>query len=81
MEATDEILLRENPNRYVIFPINYHDIWEMYKKHRSVDWNVEEVILTDDRPHWENKYITMGTITAGTRACNGLVITNLRKKR
>lgn len=55
MFETDEILLRDNPNRYVIFPIKYQDIWDMYKKHRSVDWNVEEIILTDDRPHWENK--------------------------
>ena len=55
MFETDEILLRDNPNRYVIFPIKHQDIWDMYKKHRSVDWNVEEIILTDDRPHWENK--------------------------
>ena len=55
MNETDEILLRDNPNRYVIFPIKYQDIWNMYKKHRSVDWNVEEIILTGDRQHWENK--------------------------
>lgn len=27
-----EPLLRENPRRFVIFPIQYHDIWKMYKK-------------------------------------------------
>lgn len=27
-----EPLLRENPRRFVIFPIQYHDIWQMYKK-------------------------------------------------
>lgn len=27
-----EPLLRENPNRFVIFPIQYKDIWDMYKK-------------------------------------------------
>lgn len=27
-----EPLLRENPNRFVIFPIQYKDIWAMYKK-------------------------------------------------
>lgn len=27
-----EPLLRENPKRFVIFPIKYHDIWAMYKK-------------------------------------------------
>lgn len=30
-----EPLLRENPKRFVIFPIQYHDIWEMYKKVRD----------------------------------------------
>lgn len=29
-----EPLLRENPRRFVIFPIQYHDIWQMYKKVR-----------------------------------------------
>lgn len=55
MTDSDEILLRENPNRYVMFPIKYPDIWQMYQKHRSVDWNVEEIILSDDRQHWENR--------------------------
>lgn len=31
-----EPLLRENPRRFVIFPIQYEDIWQMYKKVRVV---------------------------------------------
>lgn len=31
-DPTLEPLLRENPRRFVIFPIQYHDIWQMYKK-------------------------------------------------
>lgn len=27
-----EPLLRDNPKRFVIFPIQYKDIWDMYKK-------------------------------------------------
>lgn len=27
-----EPLLKDNPRRFVIFPIEYHDIWKMYKK-------------------------------------------------
>lgn len=27
-----EPLLKENPKRFVIFPIQYLDIWQMYKK-------------------------------------------------
>lgn len=30
-----EPLLKDNPRRFVIFPIQYHDIWQMYKKVRA----------------------------------------------
>jgi len=39
----DEPLLRENPHRFVIFPIQYHDIWQMYKKAEASFWTAEEV--------------------------------------
>lgn len=41
-----EPLLRENPRKYVIFPIQYPDIWEMYKKAEASLWTVEEVDLS-----------------------------------
>lgn len=41
-----EPLLRENPRRFVIFPIKYHDIWNMYKKAEASFWTVEEVDLS-----------------------------------
>jgi ribonucleoside-diphosphate reductase subunit M2 len=28
----DEPLLKESRNRFVLFPIQYHEIWQMYKK-------------------------------------------------
>lgn len=31
-DPTIEPLLRDNPRRFVIFPIVYEDIWQMYKK-------------------------------------------------
>lgn len=40
----DEPLLRENPRRFVVFPIEYHDIWQMYKKAEASFWTAEEVI-------------------------------------
>lgn len=43
-EAEDEPLLRENPRRFVIFPIQYPDIWKMYKQAQASFWTVEEVI-------------------------------------
>ncbi|CAK8698117.1 ribonucleoside-diphosphate reductase subunit M2 B-like isoform X1 [Clavelina lepadiformis] len=47
-----EPLLRENPQRFVIFPIQYHDIWQMYKKAEASFWTVEEVDLSKDLLHW-----------------------------
>jgi hypothetical protein len=31
-DPSKEPLLRDNPRRFVIFPIQYPDIWQMYKK-------------------------------------------------
>jgi ribonucleotide reductase beta subunit family protein with ferritin-like domain len=39
----DEPLLRENPNRFVMFPIEHWDIWGFYKKAVASFWTVEEV--------------------------------------
>ncbi|XP_041950930.1 ribonucleoside-diphosphate reductase subunit M2 isoform X2 [Alosa sapidissima] len=50
----DEPLLKENPRRFVIFPIKYHDIWQMYKKAEASFWTAEEVDLSKDLSHWES---------------------------
>ncbi|CAO1351995.1 unnamed protein product [Diamesa serratosioi] len=49
-----EPLLRDNPRRFVIFPIEYQDIWKMYKKAEASFWTVEEVDLSKDMTDWEN---------------------------
>ncbi|XP_026320157.1 ribonucleoside-diphosphate reductase subunit M2 [Hyposmocoma kahamanoa] len=49
-----EPLLRENPRRFVIFPIQYPDIWQMYKKAEASFWTAEEVDLSKDLVDWEN---------------------------
>lgn len=54
MKNETEILLRENKDRFVILPINYPRIWEMYKKHEASFWTAEEIDLSDDLKHWEN---------------------------
>jgi len=51
----DEPLLRENPRRFVMFPIQYPDIWEMYKKAEASFWTAEEVDLAVDVKHWQEK--------------------------
>lgn len=49
-----EPLLRDNPRRFVVFPIEYPDIWKMYKKAEASFWTVEEVDLSKDMNDWNN---------------------------
>ncbi|GFV44814.1 ribonucleoside-diphosphate reductase subunit M2 [Trichonephila clavipes] len=53
LKTSDEPLLRENPRRFVIFPIEYQDIWQMYKKAEASFWTAEEVDLSKDLIDWE----------------------------
>ncbi|POS87975.1 ribonucleotide reductase small subunit [Erysiphe pulchra] len=54
-EEADEPLLQENPNRFVIFPIKYHEIWQMYKKAEASFWTAEEIDLSKDLHDWNNR--------------------------
>ncbi|KAI5615914.1 ribonucleoside-diphosphate reductase subunit M2 B, partial [Silurus asotus] len=51
--SDDEPLLRQNKRRFVIFPIQYPDMWKMYKQAQASFWTVEEVDLSKDLAHWE----------------------------
>merc|ERR1711988_904134 len=48
----EEPLLKENPQRFVILPINYDDIWKMYKKAMASFWTAEEIDLSMDLADW-----------------------------
>ncbi|GAB3202988.1 ribonucleoside-diphosphate reductase beta chain [Pontibacter aydingkolensis] len=49
-----EPILQENPNRFVLFPIQHDDIWQMYKKAEASFWTAEEIDLSQDIKDWEN---------------------------
>lgn len=51
----DEPLLQENPHRFVLFPIKYHEIWQMYKKAEASFWTAEEIDLSKDLHDWHNR--------------------------
>ena len=53
--TTIEPILQENKNRFVIFPIKHHDIWEWYKKMEASFWTAEEIDLSQDLNDWNNK--------------------------
>lgn len=50
-----EPILIENPNRFVIFPIQHHDLWEFYKKAEASFWTAEEIDLAADLVDWRTK--------------------------
>jgi ribonucleoside-diphosphate reductase subunit M2 len=54
-DLTLEPLLRPNPYRFVLFPIQHHDIWDMYKKAEASFWTAEEIDLSNDKVDWETR--------------------------
>jgi ribonucleoside-diphosphate reductase beta chain len=52
---SNEPILKENKDRFVLFPIKHKDIWEMYKKAEASFWTAEEIDLNPDLQDWENK--------------------------
>nr|XP_026694515.1 ribonucleoside-diphosphate reductase subunit M2 isoform X2 [Ciona intestinalis] len=80
-KKNEEPLLKENPRRFVIFPIQYHDIWQMYKKAEASFWTVEEVDLSKDMVHWEalkpNERKFISHVLAFFAASDGIVNENL----
>ena len=81
MENGNEILLKENKDRFVILPINYPKVWEMYKKHEASFWTSEEIDLSGDAQDWvrlndgERHFISH--VLAFFAASDGIVNENL----
>ena len=53
-KSLNEPLLTENPNRYVMFPLQDQEIWQHYKKMEDCFWRTEEIDLSKDLVHWNN---------------------------
>ena len=76
-----EPILQENPNRFVLFPIEHHKIWEMYKKSLGLFWTAEEIDLGKDLVDWpklkpeEQHFIK--NILAFFAGSDGIVLENL----
>ena len=55
MSQQVEPILAENKDRFVIFPIQHHDLWEWYKKSMASIWTAEEIDLHQDITDWTEK--------------------------
>lgn len=76
-----EKLLQNNPDRFVIFPIEHHDIWSFYKKAEASFWTAEEIDLSADIVDWERlndgeRYF-IKNVLAFFAASDGIVNENL----
>ncbi|ADR21803.1 ribonucleoside-diphosphate reductase [Marivirga tractuosa] len=77
----DEPILKENKDRFVLFPIQHKDIWEFYKMAEASFWTAEEIDLSQDQKDWEN--LTEGEthfikhVLAFFAASDGIVNENL----
>lgn len=77
-----EPLLTPNSSRFVLFPIQYDDIWEMYKKQMACFWTVAEVDLGQDQREWDEKLNDderhfISHVLAFFAASDGIVLENL----
>jgi len=83
LERSDP-LLKENLHRWVMFPIQHREIWEMYKKHEASFWTAEEVDLSQDAQDWDRltdpeRYF-IKHVLAFFAASDGIVLENLASR-
>jgi len=77
----EDPLLKENPQRWVMFPLKYPEVWEMYKKHEASFWTAEEIDLAQDSKDWaslnEGEQHFIKHVLAFFAASDGIVLENL----
>jgi len=84
MSREKEPLLVADDNRFVMFPIQHDDIWQMYKKQVDCFWRAEEIDLTKDSDHWntlnDDERYFISSILAFFAASDGIVLENLASR-
>lgn len=77
----NELLFSENKDRFVLFPINYEDIWKLGKKHLSAFWTAEEIDFSKDKREFKkldkNTKHFIKMVLAFFAASDGIVMENL----
>lgn len=75
------MLTQPQENRFVLFPIKYNDIWDMYKKHKASFWTAEEIDFVKDLDDWEklneNEQHFIKNVLAFFAGSDGIVLENL----
>lgn len=83
-KTNNESILTPDDNRFVMFPIQHQDIWEMYKKQVDCFWRAEEIDLSKDISHWESlnadEKFFISRILAFFAGSDGIVLENLASR-
>lgn len=83
-KTNNESILTPDDNRFVMFPIQHQDIWEMYKKQVDCFWRAEEIDLSKDVSHWESlnadEKFFISRILAFFAGSDGIVLENLASR-
>ena len=78
---SNEPILKENKSRFVLFPIQYHNIYELYKKAESTFWTANEIDLSKDSAQWdslnENEKYFIKNIIGFFAGSDGIIMENL----
>jgi ribonucleotide reductase beta subunit family protein with ferritin-like domain len=76
-----EPLLAENEDRFVVFPVKYPDLWELFQNHRKALWNESEIDLVDDLRDWKkltpNEQHFIKNVLAFFAGSDGIVLENI----
>ena len=76
-----EKILQKSNSRFSIFPIEYPDIWQLYKDSLSTFWTVEEINLSKDKEDWrkmtEDERFFIKNVLAFFASSDGVVMENL----
>ncbi|KDP40092.1 hypothetical protein JCGZ_02090 [Jatropha curcas] len=80
-EEEEEPILKEQNQRFCMFPIRYKPLWEMYKKAEASFWTAEEVDLSQDVQQWDtlsdSEKHFISHVLAFFAASDGIVLENL----
>ena len=81
MEDEYEPILAETLNRFTVFPLQYPDLWQLYKKAQMSNWTAEEIDMSKDMDDWkeltsnEQKFVKY--ILAFFAGSDGIVFENI----
>ncbi|KAI0717707.1 putative ribonucleoside-diphosphate reductase small chain B [Cerioporus squamosus] len=82
LPAHDEPILRAELSRFVLFPIRYQELWNLYKLAQASFWTPADIDLSCDASQWrdllsDDEKALLSTVLAFFAASDGIVVENL----